>query len=297
MFGYQASEIIGRNVNTLMPSPYRQEHDRYVADYVRTGHAKIIGIGREVVGRRKDGTVFAMDLSVGEMRLHGRRMFTGIVRDVTDRKRLEEEIVAISGREQVRIGQDLHDDLCQRLAAIELMSGALERKLEKKSMPEAADAAKIAEYIRDAISQTRVLARGLSPVELEANGLMSALEELASTTEQRFGISCEFQCGERVLMDDNKVGTHLYRIAQEAIHNAVRHGRATRVTISLLRLADGIRLTITDDGAGFSGSAPGSAGMGLRIMKFRAGVIGGALEIQPAEERGTRVTCSFREPS
>jgi len=295
MFGYKAGEILGKNVNVLMPSPYRQEHDRYVANYVSTGHAKIIGIGREVLGRRKNGSIFPMDLSVGEMRLRGGRMFTGIVRDITERKRLEEEIIAISGREQQRIGQDLHDDLCQRLAAIELMSRALEQKLEKKSRSEAAEAAKIAEYIRDAISQTRMLARGLSPVELEANGLMSALEELASNTEQRFKISCEFQCDERVLIDDNTVGTHLYRIAQEAINNAVKHGRATRVTISLGREGDKARLIVTDDGKGFSGTAPGSGGMGLRIMKFRAGVIGGSLDIRRANGCGTRVACSFRK--
>ena len=114
IFGYPAREAVGQNITLLMPAPFRQEHDGYLASYRRTGHAKIIGIGREVVGQRKDGTVFPMDLSVSEVRLAQRRMFTGFVRDITERKRLEKEIIEISNREQQRIGQDLHDGLCRR---------------------------------------------------------------------------------------------------------------------------------------------------------------------------------------
>src|SRR5271154_1074315 len=162
IFGYSASEAIGQNVKFLMPEPFRHEHDGYLKNYRQTGHAKIIGIGREVVGRRKDGTVFPMDLSVSEVRLANRQMFTGIVRDVTERKRLEKEIIEISNREQQRIGQDLHDGLCQELAGIELMCQVLEQKLALKSEPESKQVGEIAQHIRDAISHTRKLARGLS---------------------------------------------------------------------------------------------------------------------------------------
>src|SRR6185503_189292 len=179
LFGYAAVELIGKNVKVLMPSPYRQEHDGYLANYMRTGHARIIGIGREVVGQRKDGTVFPMDLAVSEVKLQDRRLFTGFVRDITERKRLEQEILEISNREQRRIGQDLHDGLGQELAGIQLMAEVLEHDLSKKSKLGAKQAGKIAEHVRQAISHTRMLARGLSPVELETNGLMSALHELA----------------------------------------------------------------------------------------------------------------------
>src|SRR5438105_1148533 len=111
MFGYEAAELIGKNVKVLMPSPYREEHDGYIANYCRTGRARIIGIGREVVGQRRDGTVFPMDLAVSEVRFGDKRLFTGFVRDLTDRKNLEQEVLNISDREQRRIGQDLHDGL------------------------------------------------------------------------------------------------------------------------------------------------------------------------------------------
>src|SRR5262249_42170861 len=156
IFGYTAAEAIGRNASLLMPSPYREEHDSYINNYLNTGQARIIGIGREVVGRRKDGSIFPMDLAVSEVKLADRRLFTGFVRDISDRKRLEKEILEISDREQRRIGQDLHDGLCQHLAAIELMSQVTARKLAKKSKADAARAGEIARYVRDAISQTRL---------------------------------------------------------------------------------------------------------------------------------------------
>ena len=212
----------------LMPAAYRAKHDAYIANYLRTGRAKIIGIGREVVGQRKDGTVFPMDLSVGEVRLASGRLFTGIVRDITERKRLEKEILEISDREQRRIGQDLHDDLCQTLAGIELMSEALEEKLAAKSRQESVQAAHIAERVQRAIEQTRMLARGLSPLEMESTGLMAALSELASNTQQHFSIRCVFEVSRSVMLDDAAAATHLYRIAQEAISNAIKHGKPAR---------------------------------------------------------------------
>ena len=136
IFGYQAQEVVGKNVKVLMPTPYRDEHDGYLGNYLRTGRARIIGIGREVVGLRKDGTVFPMDLSVSEVRLAHKRLFTGFVRDISDRKRLEREVLQISDLEQRRIGQDLHDGLCQQLAGIELMSEVLEQNLSRKSKTE-----------------------------------------------------------------------------------------------------------------------------------------------------------------
>ncbi|HSH93407.1 MAG TPA: PAS domain S-box protein, partial [Roseimicrobium sp.] len=216
LFGYTREELIGKNVSALMPQPYRANHDQYVSNYVHTGHAKIIGIGREVVGQRKDGSVFPMDLSVGELKLANRRMFTGIVRDISARKRLEKELLEVSDREQRRIGQDLHDGLCQHLAGIELMSEVLQQNLQEKTPKEAERLGEIAGLVRDAISQTRQLARGLSPVTFDSEGLMSALTELAANTEKLFRVKCRFDCPHRVLIDDHATSTHLFRIAQEA---------------------------------------------------------------------------------
>jgi len=291
IFGYQASEIRGKNVSMLMPSPYRAEHDSYLANYVRTGEAKIIGIGREVVGRRKDGSCFPMDLSVSEVQLAERRLFTGFVRDISERKRLEKEILEISDREQRRIGQDLHDGLCQQLAGIELMSQVLEQKLAAKSKKEAARAAEISRHVRDAIGHTRLLARGLSPVTLESEGLMSALAELAANTGKMFPVACVFECDSPVLMYDHAAATQLYRIAQQAVSNAIKHGKARRIVISLRSVGEQNVLAIKDNGVGLPHVVP-KTGMGLRIMAYRAGMIGGATMVQRDLDGGTSVVCS-----
>ena len=293
IFGYGANEAIGQNVKLLMPEPFRHEHDGARKNYPQTGRAKIIGIGREVMGRRKDGAIFPMDLSVSEVKLANRRMFTGFVRDITERKQLEQEIIEVSNREQQRIGQDLHDGLCQELAGIQLMCEVLGQKLSAKSKSESKQVGEIAEHIREAISHTRKLARGLSPVELEANGFMSALSELAGNVKQLFHIECRFEPAVSVAIRDNVAATHLYRIVQESINNAVKHGRAKRVVISLKPSGDKIALTISDDGAGFSNEIKKGGGMGLHIMKYRAGVLNAALEVRSAIGAGATVTCIF----
>ena len=290
IFGYRAGEVIGRNVSLLMPSPHREQHDTYLSNYLRTGQAKIIGLGREIVARRKNGAVFPADLSVSEVRLADRRLFTGFIRDITERKRLEKEILEISEREQRRIGQDLHDGLCQHLAGIELMSQVLEQQLARRSKAAAAKAADIAKNVRDAISHTRLLARGLSPVTLESEGLMSALQELALNTEKIFHVSCRFDGNPPVLVRDYAAATHLFRLAQEAVFNAVKHGQAKRILIRLKEERGRMVLSIIDNGSGFPTQIPKSKGMGLRIMQSRAGMIGGTLAIERNAAGGTSVT-------
>jgi len=292
IFGFESSEVVGKNVTILMPSPYREEHDAYIAQYLRTGKAKIIGIGREVAGRRKDGVVFPMELAVSEMRLAGRRLFAGFVRDITERNRLEREILEISDREQRRIGQDLHDSLCQELAGIELMSQVLEQKLAAKSKSGARRAGEIARHVRAAIGQTRLLARGLSPVTLESEGLMSALHELAANTEKMFRVACAFECDPPVLVHDHVAASHLYRIAQEAVSNAIKHGKARQITIRLKSAGERNLLIVKDDGRGLPKVIPKEKGMGLRIMQYRAGMIGGALMVERDLDGGTCVVCS-----
>jgi len=233
-----------------------------------------------------------MDLSVSEVRLADSRLFTGFVRDITERKRLETEIAEISNREQQRIGQDLHDGLCQELAGIELMCQVLEQKLAAKSKAEAKQVADIGEHVRHAIGHTRKLARGLSPVELESNGFTSALHELADTAQKLFHVECRFDCAGPVTIRDNVAATHLYRIAQEAINNAVKHGKAKQITISLKSGGDKNVLTVKDNGLGFSNAERQGSGMGLHTMKYRAGVVGATLEVR-SDGAGVTVTCTF----
>jgi PAS domain S-box-containing protein len=215
-----------------------------------------------------------------------------ILRDITERKRLEKEILEISDREQRRIGQDLHDGLCQHLAGIELMSQVLERKVAARSKADGARVGEIGRHVREAIGQTRLLARGLSPVTLESEGLMSALQELALNTEKMFHVACVLDCDPPVLVHDHAAATHLYRIAQEAVSNAVKHGKAQHITIRLRKIGDRNVLMVKDDGVGLPKVTPSGKGMGLRIMQYRAGMIGGAAMVQRDLDGGTSVVCS-----
>jgi PAS domain S-box-containing protein len=216
---------------------------------------------------------------------------TGI--DITEREQLERALLEISAREQRRIGQDLHDGLGQHLTGIAFMAKVHESKLAEKQLTDAADAAKIVKLVNEAIHKTRELARGLLPVVSDAQGLMSALQLWAGEVEDLFGISCRFECETAVLIHDDAMATHLYHIAQEAVNNAIKHGQAHNILIRLSAENGWGTLLINDDGAGIQDNHPSNHGMGLHIMSYRAGMIGGRLDVRPSPLRGTCVTCTF----
>jgi len=225
----------------------------------------------------------------------------GIARDITERKRLEKEILEISNREQQRIGHDLHDGVCQQLAGIAYRVDILADQLQEKNFSEASEAERIGGLVNDAITQTRSVARGLFPVHLEESGLMLALEELAANATNLFKIKCDFIGGGPAPMLENGAAAHLYYIAQEAVLNAVKHGKAAHVTLSLKHTGSHYELNIQDNGSGFETGNGGSKGMGVRIMQYRARTIGATLDLKSAPGTGTRITCVFypavREPS
>ena len=216
---------------------------------------------------------------------------TGV--DITERKRLEQAVLDISVREQRRIGQDLHDGLGQHLTGIAFMSKVQEQKLAEKGLPDAADAAKIVRLVNEAIEKTRELSRGLLPVLSESRGLMSALQRFAGEMQDLFGTSCTFLCVEPVLIHDDSVATHLYHITQEAVNNAIKHGKARHIVIALGASGDRGALTVSDDGSGVQQAPVGAKGMGLHIMNYRAKMIGGTLHVGPGKPHGTVVSCRF----
>jgi PAS domain S-box-containing protein len=224
--------------------------------------------------------------------IHFLQSIATILATAVSRRHLEEELLDAGGREQRRLGQDLHDGLCQHLIGLQYTTSVFAEKLEKDSDLRK-EAETIAELIRQGTLQARMLARGLSPVNLEANGLMSALRELALNTEALFRITCRFDCSQEVLVMDNTKAVQVYRIAQEAITNAVKHGHSTLVLLSLDRSGHQATLKITDNGLGFPAHTAKSSGMGLRTMQYRADMIGASLRITPAGERGIEVTCVF----
>ena len=217
----------------------------------------------------------------------------GIAEDVTSRKRLEKQILEVSDQEQRRIGQDLHDGLCQHLTATLFASKILAEELTQKSPPATAQARQIAEFIDRAISQARNVARGLDPVKVATNGLMSALEELAATVQSLQRVPCVFRSDTPVLIDDHAAAIHLYRIAQEAVNNAVKHAKPTQIEIGLDSVEDQFILTIKDDGVGSRESPSRRDGMGLHTMNYRANMIVASLQVRRSPKSGTTVTCAL----
>lgn len=219
----------------------------------------------------------------------------GIAEDITERKRLEAEVLDVSHRERRRIGQDIHDGLCQHLAGTAFAAKALEQALATADSPLAADVREIARLLDEAITEARHIAKGLSPVELEPQGLMTALEQLVVNVSSLFGVNCTFSCRQAVPLRDNAAAVHLYRIAQEAVNNAVKHGRPKHIWVALTSVNGRVNLTVEDDGVGIA-EVPESKGMGLQIMAYRARMMGGLLDIQRQDGGGTIVTCSVEDP-
>ncbi len=291
IFGYSPEEIIGRNVSALMPSPDREKHDGYIANYLRTGQAKIIGIGREVVGQRNNGTLFPMDLSIGEVRLGARRLFTGFVRDISERRELEQAVATAGEQERSRIARELHDGRGQQLGGLLFWMNGLHRDLRDANVPQAETAGQLGKELGTALTQARNLAHELYSVSPTPEGLFEALENLAERVSTERGIACEFDSEPTVLINNPTVSSHLYRLAQEAVHNALKHSGATRIDIELTRRLDVVDLKVRDKGIGFSPQA-GSRGLGLRTMEQRARLIGARLTVQTRPAGGVEVMCS-----
>jgi PAS domain S-box-containing protein len=222
----------------------------------------------------------------------------GVALDVTDRIRAEQELLVISDREQHRIGQDLHDGLCQHLTGTAFACKALEERLRSRGLTGADSVANIGELVETAIQQARQMARGLSPLVLTTeHGLESALHELATGIRDAAGVACEFRSTGAVECPDPTMAINLYRIAQEAANNAVRHGRPKRIEIALSRVEGRLHLMVSDDGVGIPEMLKDIEGLGLRIMAYRAKLIGAGLDIRRGSAGGTAVTCSVPVPA
>ena len=213
--------------------------------------------------------------------------------DETERRRLQKAVLDIGDQEDRRIGQDLHDGLGQHLTGVAFLSKVLEEKLAERQIPEAPEASKIVMLVNEAISKTRELARGLLPIVSDRFGLMSALAQMASDLGNLFGIVCRFECVDPVVVADLSAATQVCRIAREAANNAIRHGRATEVIIELRTSDTSGVLAIRDNGAGFPPRAATDSGRGLHIMRYRASMIGGTLQIDRGGHRNTSITCTF----
>ena len=233
-----------------------------------------------------------------ELEIRVRQRTIALTEEMAGRERLEKDVLEISEREQRRIGHDLHDGLGQHLTGTALAGQVLAERLAARELPESDDAERIVGLIEDAIELTRSLARGLSPVAMDAEGLSVALTELAAQTTAQFYLPCAFRSAAPVQLADPPTATHLYRIAQEAVGNAIRHGRPSRLDITLAEDPAGrVTLTVRDDGRGLPpAAARHGEGLGLRTMAHRARMIGATLDVRAGTDRGTVVECTFSKP-
>lgn len=226
-----------------------------------------------------------------EARIRERTM--ALQREINAREQLEKEVAEVTERERRSIGHELHDTLCQHLTGTSLSLQVLSGKLEKASLPQAKDADRGVQLVEEAIDLTRKIAKGLFPLELEGEGLAAALQELCRSTADRYRVKCDFRNESEVLQFDSNAAMHLYRIAQEAVTNAIKHGHVSHIVVHLSVEDKRLRLWIDDDGIGLPKKLPDNRGLGLRIMASRAGMIGGTFSATNNPGGGTIVTCDL----
>lgn len=313
MFGYDVHELVGQNVEILAPPPYREEIGGYITRYVATSKPNILGKSREVLAQRADGTVFPAELAVSA--IDHTNQFAGVIRDITERKLLQQRMIEVAEEEQRRFGQELHDVIGQELTGLSMFASTLSSLLGDPPQEEGdghldalrADAdgfkirrivSRLSQGLVEANRHVHELARGIMPVQVDAQGLNSALEELAASTSAQYGILCRFECISPVEITSNSTATNLYRIAKEAVNNALEHGRGDQIDISVAQSKSHVILEVHDNGVGFDPTSTPDAdrkpsGMGLQIMHCRASVINGVLQIDSQRGTGTVVRCSI----
>ena len=218
----------------------------------------------------------------------------GLRQEIVERRRLEAEIVAITERVQSRIGQDLHDDLGQQLSALGMLASAIERDLRREMHPKVESVGRLNQMIRQAINTTRGLAKGLYPIELEKGGFIIAVEELARVTQTLSGVECTVR-GKATFPLGETAAIHLYRIAQEAVNNALKHAAPTHIIIDCTTITGVPTLTITNDGLPFKKPRSRRMGLGLHILEYRAGLLGAEITISPGPDGGCKMMCSLTQ--
>jgi len=291
MHGYSVAELTGAPVLSIATPDSRTQ----LADQIRLVNTQNRAIF-ESRHLRKDGTSFPALVEMAAVRdERGRPLYRVIyTQDISELKSLEARILDISEREQQRIGQDLHDSLCQQLSGIAYLCHTAHERIAQVAPSETGLLIRISQLLQEAMDQARGVAYGLHPVEGEANGLAAALEGLAGHFRSVYSISTLFLCAKPVPISDNTAATHLYRIAQEAMRNAVEHGRARQIVVRLAETKSALTLSIQDDGCGFPLELPVSRGLGLETMRFRARAIGADLNVGRGARGGTVVTCIWR---
>jgi len=292
LFGYKPSEVVGRSIEALLPSPLSDDF----------GHSLRIGpvldstlggpMSRATNGRCKDGAVFPAEVTIGKASFAGETVFAIVVRDVSERKQLEAALLDATAHEQRRFGADIHDGLGQHLLGLELLITALARSAHGAHLPNAEDLDRAAGVARHAIQACQSIARGLAPVSEEQGGLIVGLRDLVGHLREVPGPDIKFAAVQQAELGLSPSTTdHLYRIAQEALSNAVRHANANSINVTLDIEPTSVRLEVCDDGQGLALLDMNALGLGLRTMRYRAAIMGARFMIATNDPVGTCIVC------
>jgi PAS domain S-box-containing protein len=300
MFGFTAGTAIGTSIDDLIAQPPGVGRDR-LAQQLSGMTGESPGLTPvEFKCRRRDGSTFDAACVATLTHVDGATHRLAVITDVTERRGLEREILEIAGREQLRIGSDLHDGLGQDLTGVALMLRSVVAQLRKENSSARSDVEDIISLVNGAIESTRAMARGLAPVGADRGGLIAGLQSMAVRGMERYGVRAYFNTSlkEPLTLDDG-AATHLYRIAQEAFTNAIRHGRVTQVTIDLATAEGTLTLSVQDNGRGFDERNATNNGLGLKLMRYRAQMLGGDVTIANNKGGGVivRCTCPHRAPA
>ena len=291
IYGYSKAEALKMNIGRIIPE-HKQDEIRSLTERVLKGENIELFETQHIA---KNNRILDVSLTTTLLKDEKGKPFaiTTTERDITERRHLEKEVLDITEREREQIGQEMHDGMGQVLTGIAVKCKGLALKLKGKSSEEMRHALEISILANKAIVQTRDLARMLYPVDIETGGLVSALKMLASNTEKIMGVTCQFQCEKFVSVENLIEAKQIYRIVQEAITNAIKHGKAKNISIKLHLAKSKTVLSVKNNGRAFREVRPKSKGLGLKIMKYRTDLIGGSLDIRKGKKGGTVVTCAF----
>jgi two-component system sensor kinase FixL len=288
MFGYPEEELIGRNASLFMPPSHRDDYREHLPQPQVRKLSRLQRIGGEVRGRRKDGSTFPLELTVKPTESHDH--YIGIMRDISQRRDLEQQAINAVMNERMNTARDLHDGIGSMLTAIHLRTDLMAKKIAANCPGEVPEMHELSGLIKQTLEHVRVIAHGLRAVGDQPEDLAKSLAALVKQTRKASPLKSSFHHPKPVPLSDPITANHLFRIAQEAVTNAIKYCGGSQIGVSLSRNKRELILSITDDGKGIN-PKDGRCGAGLTIMEYRCNAIGGILDVSPRHPRGTRVTC------
>lgn len=292
MFAYADNELTGQHVSQLLPADVLPEYQQRMTEHLSNGTLRTISQRQELLGLRKDGSTFPLEVTVAVVEQLG--VYVGVIRDLSEQRRLEHEIINVSTWEQEKTGRELHDGLGQRLTGLNMLATHIKKRLDQGGFEEAELLDDIIVQLKEATQEVGRISHGLAPVSITPDGLEDALDRLVSQVGDKVGINCRFESRLNMPISNQIAANQIFRIAQEAFNNALKYSHATTITLTLTNSDGFIELAVRDNGSGFDmDELMNRDGFGIRIMHYRANSIGANLTIDTGPGEGTQLLCRY----